>query len=84
MAIWLHRIHGLRDIITKDDVEDGESCKANMGKIAELLKGSAPFSKFQPSLPLNEWGEVEILYHGNGLVSEMYDYADENQIWIEF
>lgn len=84
MTVWLQRVRGLRDLITTDDVADGETCKTNMGGIAEFLMDSAPFYAFRPSLPLKQWNEVEILYHGNGLVGEMYDYADDQQIWIEF
>ncbi len=78
---WKHRI-GLKHLLTED--EDYESIQNAMNGIADLLQKECCFEGFTivekfRKLPRGD-GAVNF---ANSLLDQMYDYADENCIWID-
>lgn len=83
MANWQNKIK-LKHLFTKE--EDPASIQASMNAIADELD-NAPFfrafdcTKFR-SIPQGDdvFGPID---YANKLIEQMYDYADDNRIWVE-
>jgi len=83
MANWKHRVK-VRHLFTEN--EDHESIKKSMKQIVEVLEKEPCFKYFDlkkfKRIPKGDdvFGPVD---YANKLISKMYDYADDNLIWIE-
>lgn len=85
MANWQHRIR-IRRLFTKK--EDHKSVQESMNAIADVLAADSWFDMFRAqkkfrSIPKGDdtFGPVD---YSNKLLSALYDFCDEQLIWIEF
>lgn len=81
---WNHHIT-LKDLFT--DKEDYESIHASMSAIADRLKAHPAFAGFKgidkfQSIPHGD-DTFRPVDYANRLLDQMYDYADDNRIWIK-
>lgn len=83
MANWKHRVK-VRHLFTEN--EDHESVQKSMTAIAEILEKDSYFKNFDVKkfkrIPKGDdvFGPVD---YANKLIEKMYNYADDNLIWIE-
>jgi hypothetical protein len=83
MGNWIHRVK-IKHLFTEK--EDYESIQESMNAIADVLKRSGCFFRFDlkkfRNIPKGDevFGPAD---YANKLLARMYDYADDNQIWIE-
>ena len=76
---WTHTV-SVKHLFTEE--EDWDSVQNSMNKIADVLEGDEWFKDFS----LDEFRDIPkrrpVLY-ANDLLNDMYNYADENRIWIK-
>lgn len=85
---WKHRVK-IKHLFTKN--EDYDSIKSSMKSIYDVLVEDTHFDKFKyRSKFLNilegknsQYDVISSLDYANKLLDELYDYADDNKIWIE-
>jgi len=83
MAQWLYHVR-LRSLMT--ELEDWDSVQASMNAIAKVLETSPCFRGFSVkqfrAIPKGDdvIGPVD---YANRLIDRMYDFADQNRIWID-
>lgn len=85
MGTWKKTVR-IKHLFTKD--EDHESVRVSMEAIANVLDSRPCFRKFSHlskfrDLPQQDELDVELLEYSNGLLDQMYDFADDHRIWIE-
>ena len=80
---WINRIE-LKSLMTEK--EDFESVQNSMNKIAKRIKKEVFFMSFDVSL----FGKIpkgddifKPVDYANKLIDQLYDFADENRIWIK-
>lgn len=80
---WKHHIK-IKHLFTEQ--EDADSIRASMNQIADVLAKEPAFSRFTklPRFRHIPDGDDVItpLQYANRLLDALYDYADENAIWI--
>ena len=80
---WLGRVK-VKHLFTEN--EDYKSVQTSMSAIADVLDSSSHFLLFNTrgfrSVPRGDDFFKPVDY-ANKMLSRMYDYADENRIWIE-
>lgn len=81
---WNHRVK-IKHLLTGE--EDHASVQASMTAIADALKGDAWFNRF---LSLHKFRQIpegdDIMRpvdYANRLLERLYDFADDNRIWLE-
>lgn len=80
---WNHRIK-IRHLFTEN--EDHESVQSSMNAIADVLDKDTQFVGFPVrmfrGIPLGDdiLGPVD---YANRMLDQLYDFADDNRIWIE-
>lgn len=83
MTNWRHNVK-ISHLFTKND--DHESLQKSMNDIADVLQKEPCFFRFNCSkfrkLPVGD-DIISPADYANRLVQRMYDYADQNSIWIE-
>ena len=81
--MWLSKVK-IRHLYTEQ--EDHKSICQSMNDIADVLSNSLAFHTFQledfRSIPKGDH-VIGALDYANKLLDRMYNYADENRIWIE-
>ena len=83
---WRYRIK-LRDLLTED--ESYENVKATGIELAKRLRGSVGFKDFAPrflvALENIPQGDeiVTACDRFNSIMNKVYDFADNNSIWID-
>ena len=82
---WQHKIR-LKHLLTKS--EKWENLQESMNKIADVLDNEPRFIRFGTKcfrqVPKDD--ELEVLTpldYCNKLINMLYDYADDNAIWVE-
>jgi hypothetical protein len=81
---WIHKAQ-LRHLFTKE--EDYESVKKSMADIADAIKTYPFFSGFNvvPFYKILQGDDIiSPLDYANKLINRMWDFCDENNIWIDF
>lgn len=81
---WKYRVK-IKHLMT--DKEDDESIQKSMNDIADVLEKQSCFVRFNlidkfRCIPKGD-EVVDSVSYANTLINRMYDYADENKIWIE-
>jgi hypothetical protein len=80
---WLYHVD-IKDLMTEE--EDYESIKKSMKAIAEVLEKEPCFKNFTylPKFRKIPKGNDVLgpIDYANRLIDRMYDYADDNKIWI--
>jgi hypothetical protein len=83
MPNWYNRIT-LRDLMTCN--KDHESVQKSMTVIADRIKAKPFFSRFDVAkfyrIPKGD-GVIQPVDYANKLLSRMWDFCDENRIWVE-
>ena len=84
MANWQLKVKGLRSLLNTD--ETNEEAQKVSKKIYKLLTINPRYYKaFKDFDRLEDFnGFVETVEELNDLLNEMYDYCDNNLIWIDF
>jgi hypothetical protein len=83
MANWKHRIK-IKHLFTEN--EDYESVQKSMNAVADVLEKDSFFKYYNVKkfrkIPKGDdvFGPVD---YANKLIEQMYNYADDNLIWIE-
>lgn len=83
MARWLYHVK-IKHLFVEQ--EDHASIQASMNAIANVLAGELCFSRFNTTkfraIPAGDdvFGPVD---YANRLLAGLYNYADDNRIWIE-
>jgi len=84
MREWKHKI-AIRHLLTEK--EDYKSVQESMNKIADVLQKEPCFMKFS----IKKFREIpkgddimKPVDYANKLLDRMWDYADDNDIWIVF
>jgi len=74
----------VKHLFTED--EDHESVQKNMNEVADALENSRQFLGFNTkrfrAIPAGD-DFFKPTDYANKLLGDMYDYADQNRIWIE-
>jgi len=83
-VIWKNRVVA-KHLFTEE--EDYDSVQKSMNDIADVLEKEPCFSGFEiiinfRKLPKGN-GVLKVVDYANALIDEMYDFADQNAIWIE-
>ena len=81
---WKHRV-ALKHLLTEE--EDYDSVQKVMNDIADVLEKETCFCGFKilhrfRKLPKGN-GVFRVVDYANALIYEMYEFADQNAIWIE-
>jgi general stress protein 26 len=81
---WIYKVK-VRHLLTEK--EDYESIQKSMSAIADILKKESYFIGFKwlakfKKIPKGD-DVIRAVDYGNNLLDKMYDYADQNRIWIE-
>ena len=84
MTNWKYKVK-IRHLLTKN--EDYNSIKKSMSAIADVLSKESCFMEFNwlkkfRKIPKGD-KVIRAVEYGNKLLDKMYDYADENKIWID-
>ena len=76
---WEHRISDFRELISEDESKWLESHL----NIAAYLQTNPIFAEFVPSIPFYEWADTPDIDEANYMLDEVWDFCDDNAIWIE-
>lgn len=81
---WKVKVKGLRSLLNTE--ESDEEAQRVSQEIFKLLTNSIYKRHFEDFDRLYEFdkGFVETVEELNDLLNDMYDYCDENLIWIDF
>jgi len=79
---WKVKVRGLRPLLTEDN-SDKNAIKVGK-KFYKILTSSLYKRYFKEFDDLDEFQDVEGLEHFNDVLNRLYDYCDENLIWIDF
>lgn len=81
--MWNSRVK-IKHLFTSDESHD--AIQTSMNAVADVLKSSPAFRNFNTAkfrnIPQGE-DVFRPVDYANRLLESMYDYADENRIWIE-
>ena len=83
MTNWRVKVK-LTHLFTDD--EDHETVQKTMNQVADILESISAFRMFNAKkfreIPEGDdfFGPID---YANNLLNELYDYADQNKIWIE-
>ena len=79
---WKHKVKGLRELLNTDDTDTNV---INVGKkVYKLLNNSLYKKWFVNFNDLDEFLFIDGLEAFNDLLDRLYDYCDENLIWVDF
>ena len=77
---WQHQVPGIRSLVTDCDGTDEGAVEV----IKAIHQKVAPMGIFADLMVLDEFEEFDgNLSEADYLIEALYDYADENLIWIE-
>jgi hypothetical protein len=90
MNKWKMRVKGFKDILKKNDDDTDESAVKCAKELAEFMKSKPKTFKDTE----DNYGETidDIIYYleqaktqkeVNGILSDIYDWADEARVWLE-
>lgn len=78
---WEVKVRGIKELLT-DDNSNENAIKVGE-KIYDILTSQRYAKYFEEFDYLNDFICIDYVYQLNGVLSLLYDYADENLIWIE-
>ena len=84
---WTNRIK-LKHLFTQE--EDHENIQKSMNEIADVIEGTRIYSGMFVLFSLKEFRNIpkgdeyfKPIDYANKLIDRLYDFADDNRIWIE-
>ena len=84
MGNWTSKIK-VKHLLTQD--EDLETVQANMSAVADVLSNDRDWNRFRHLHKFRQIPPGDDFFgpadYANKLLDYMYDYADDNGIWIE-
>ena len=79
---WKVKITGLRPLLTEDD-SDINAIKVGK-EFYKILNSSLNKKYFKEFDRLEEFNDVYDLEEFNNILNSLWDYCDENLIWVDF
>ena len=85
MTNWIHRDNILRGILTRNNDPDNEQVSvANTKKeLIPHLRTAKCFNRLLPTI-ISKMERATTFHTFNQALDMVFDYADDNKIWIEF
>ncbi len=85
MTNWIHKDKELRGILNRNDDPDNEieSVASTKKELIPYLQ-TAKWFRFLPPSVIEKMEKATTFHTFNRALSLVFDYADDNKIWIEF
>ena len=78
---WQVKVKGIRPLLTDDNSD--ENAKETGKKVYQILTSQRYSRYFRDFEDLDEFLYLEGLDHFNDILDRLYDYCDDNLIWID-